>query len=70
MGYSDNKDEREVVVVKVLVKRKVKESKNFSNYDSALDFAIRKGNNGYDCIILRLVDGRWYKASLYSPEPL
>ena len=61
---------RECVVVKIIRKRKVKESVNFSDYEKALDYAIRKGNNGYDSIILRLVDGRWYKTTLYSPEPL
>ena len=61
---------RECVIVKTLRNRKVKESINFSDYDKALDYAIRKGYNGYDCLILRVVNGRWYKDRLYSSEPL
>ena len=70
MAYSNReKVEKEVVVVKLMRRRKVKQSYNFSNYENALDFAIRKGYIGYDSLILRLVDGRWYKVNLYSDEP-
>lgn len=61
---------QEIVIVKTIRRRKVKESFKFSDYEKALDFAIRKGYNGFDCLILRLVDGRWYKTTLYTPEPL
>jgi len=61
---------KEVVVIKSLRRNKVQSSLFFDNYDKALDFALSQCWKGYWCIVLRKVDNRWYKGTLYPPDNL
>lgn len=61
----------EETIVKIMLNRVVKGQSKFTNYTTALNYAKRKAEEGYTCLILRLVNGKeWVKLYMDPPEYL
>lgn len=61
----------EKIVVKVLCGSKLFSTHEFSEYDRAFAFARNKVLLGYNCLILRNMDGKsWLKYWLKAPETI
>lgn len=62
---------KEKTIIKLLRNNKKVGESAYTNYDIAMKYAKKKSEEGFTCLILRLVDEKeWVKFMMYPPETI
>lgn len=57
-------------IVRAFSNRKLQSTKEFDEYEKALDYAISSSYKGFDCLVLRQVEKTWVKFWVNCPETI